>query len=1023
MTISVPKVKKYHKWKVGQINIQSCSDDLKLDFTLQECCRANLEVVCFQEVRRLNSGSLKHHGYNFYWSGLQRFRKHGVGIAIKDCSYISIDNIVNCSGRLMAADISVKSCKIRVISAYAPTLKTALSTKQTFYRELKKLCITENNRKVLIQGDFNAEMPICRRHSCFEGSRSYFEEGTNQDNENAMLFLSFCHNNKLSILNTWYDHPLHHRVTWHHPGGSSKKVYDYSLSQSWLRQFVNDVRVRNSYFSSDHRLVVTSLQTPANKTARTFRRSKTKPRPNFELLQDDAVLSSTYNEIEKYLSENPTPTEIQDIHTHMIQALQNGKQIIPKQTKVEQIIPWTQDTELTTIHNERLILRKLPSTPSNKATLKTLNKNFKSRIRTIQNKMQKEKGMKLNEAKEQRKISKLWRDAKSHDSLIKKKPKSINCPGLKKHFKSHFNPDHSMLQTPSEIENPPEYIQVLKDSNLEILNMPPTSEEISDAIKQLNKGKSSLDIEPEIIKLADSIPSFKLTIDHYFTKIWQQKQIPHQWRTSKITPIWKGKGSASDPSKYRGISNSSILCKVGMNIVLKRLSTFYNSQLKRTQFGFRKGLGSNDGIYLLRQLQEIASISQRNLYTCFIDLSAAFDHVNRELLFKTIKNRLTSSQVNINIKLIEELYSSTTSYIQDQNPETDSFKTDSGVRQGGNEGPPLYNLYADYSLRVYEERAKENGVNGLGIPYLIPNEATSRAQKELAPASGSYDDAEGGYADDLGIFSWTQEELCTSIRVLAQVFAEFGLNINQTKTETVIFNWTADEENSYPDSILDINGKKIKNSKSFKYLGVYFSYDDLKIGNKELDNRINSAHNAFAPSRKMLTNKNIKLETRIMFLNSLVRSRLTYGCHAWRPSESELSKLDATYRYFLRHMIFYGHSRVNPPAPDRSSSLSSEDSSEETDYDWRYLITNQKLHEITKTKSITQYYQQQQQNWVAHLIRRNNDNVGKILTFHNVIRKKRGRKSPSILERAIDYSGASRSEFLRVSFQKRNPQW
>ena len=637
--------------------------------------------------------------------------------------------------------------------------------------------------------------------------------------------------------------------------------------------------------------------------------------------------------------------------------------------------------------------------------------------------MQKEKGKELNEAKEQRKISKLWRDAKSHDSILKKKPKSINCPGLKKHFKSHFNPDHSMLQTPLEIENPPEYIQLLRDSNLEILNLPPTTEEISNAIKQLNKGKSSLDIEPDIIKLADSIPPFKTAVNQYFTKIWEQKQIPYQWRSSKITPIWKGKGSASDPSKYRGISNSSIMCKVGMNIVLKRLSTFYDSQLKRTQFGFRKGLGTSDGIYLLRQLQEIASVSQRQLFTCFIDLSAAFDHVNRELLFKTIKNRFASSQVDTNIKLIEELYSSTTSFLKDQNPETDSFKTDSGVRQGGNEGPPLYNLYADYSLRVYEDRAKQNGVGGLAIPYQIPNEATSRAQKEIAPAMGTYDDTEGGYADDLGVFSWTQEDLCNSIRILTQVFAEFGLNINEDKTETVIFNWTATGENIYPNSILNINGVKIKNSKSFKYLGVYFSYDDLKIGNEELDNRINSAHNAFAPSRKMLTNKNIKLETRIMFLNSLVRSRLTYGCHAWRPSESELSKLDATYRYFLRHMIFYGHSRVNPPAPDRSSSLSSEDSSEETDYDWRYLITNQKLHEITKTKSITQYYQQQQQNWVAHLIRRNNDNVGKILTFHNVIRKKRGRKSPSILERAIDYSGASRSEFLRVSFQKRNPQW
>ena len=34
--------------------MQTCSDDLKLYFVLQECSRANLDVVCIQEVRRLN---------------------------------------------------------------------------------------------------------------------------------------------------------------------------------------------------------------------------------------------------------------------------------------------------------------------------------------------------------------------------------------------------------------------------------------------------------------------------------------------------------------------------------------------------------------------------------------------------------------------------------------------------------------------------------------------------------------------------------------------------------------------------------------------------------------------------------------------------------------------------------------------------------------------------------------------------------------------------------------------------------
>ena len=120
-----------------------------------------------------------------------------------------------------------------------------------------------------------------------------------------------------------------------------------------------------------------------------------------------------------------------------------------------------------------------------------------------------------------------------------------------------------------------------------------------------------------------------------------------------------------------------------------------------------------------------------------------------------------------------------------------------------------------------------------------------------------------------------------------------------------------------------------------------------------------------------------------MFLNSLVRSRLTYGCHAWRPSSPELNKLDSTYRFFLRSMIFYGLDRVNRP-PANVASRNSSESSDEEEYDWRYTITNEKLQDITKTSSIADFYKMQQVTWIAHVIRRDNDNVCKILTFHTI---------------------------------------
>ena len=114
--------KKFYKWKAGQINIQTCSDDHKIHMTLQECSNANLDIVCLQECRLLNTGSINHLGYNFYWSGMSRYKRYGVGIAIRNSNDIITNSVVYFSARLMAADVVVKGFKIRVVCAYAPTL-------------------------------------------------------------------------------------------------------------------------------------------------------------------------------------------------------------------------------------------------------------------------------------------------------------------------------------------------------------------------------------------------------------------------------------------------------------------------------------------------------------------------------------------------------------------------------------------------------------------------------------------------------------------------------------------------------------------------------------------------------------------------------------------------------------------------------------------------------------------------------------------------------------------------------------
>ena len=156
----------------------------------------------------------------------------------------------------------------------------------------------------------------------------------------------------------------------------------------------------------------------------------------------------------------------------------------------------------------------------------------------------------------------------------------------------------------------PDFIRVLQDTNLQINEETPSIEEIKVAINQLNDRKSAIDIEGEFFKIGSEIPVFMESLRDYFSTVWTTKQIPLKWTISRITAIWKRKGHVLDPTKYRGISIGTTLCKIAMNIILKRMSRFYEDQLLRTQFGFRSGLGCNDGIYTLKTLQDIASSSK-----------------------------------------------------------------------------------------------------------------------------------------------------------------------------------------------------------------------------------------------------------------------------------------------------------------------------------------------------------------------------------------------------------------------------
>ena len=77
--------------------------------------------------------------------------------------------------------------------------------------------------------------------------------------------------------------------------------------------------------------------------------------------------------------------------------------------------------------------------------------------------------------------------------------------------------------------------------------------------------------------------------------------------------------------------------KVMLKILQARLQQYVNCELPDVQAGFRKGRGTRDQIANIRWIIEKAREFQKNICFCFIDYAKAFDCVDHNKLWKTLK--------------------------------------------------------------------------------------------------------------------------------------------------------------------------------------------------------------------------------------------------------------------------------------------------------------------------------------------------------------------------------------------------
>ena len=165
-----------------------------------------------------------------------------------------------------------------------------------------------------------------------------------------------------------------------------------------------------------------------------------------------------------------------------------------------------------------------------------------------------------------------------------------------------------------------------------------TESEITIIIKKL-KRKFSLGLDGISTDILKALPyNIIAAITQIFNQCLTDGYFPTKFKTAKIVPVYKKKGSRSKKENYRPVSLLSCLSKILEKLVSKRIVSFLHKQnfFSKFQFGFRKGLSTEHAISLLVNKITRSMNQKKKTLGIFLDLSKAFDLIDHNILLQKL---------------------------------------------------------------------------------------------------------------------------------------------------------------------------------------------------------------------------------------------------------------------------------------------------------------------------------------------------------------------------------------------------
>ena len=357
-------------------------------------------------------------------------------------------------------------------------------------------------------------------------------------------------------------------------------------------------------------------------------------------------------------------------------------------------------------------------------------------------------------------------------------------------------------------------------------------------------------------------------------------------------------------------------------------------------------------IFTARQLQEKCQEQHLPLYIAFIDLTKAFDSVNRTALWRVLSKIGCPEKYLEILRLLHDDMMETV--VGNGGLETSPFKVDTGVKQGCIIAPTLFAIYISVILHLTSQNLPE----GVKLMYRtdggLLNISRFRAKSKVLTSSIM----ELQYADDNALVAHSEADLQSILDAFARAYWLLGLDLNIKKTQ--VLHQPAPGTHPQPPTI-HVDGNTLENVDQFAYLGSLLS--TRPTIDAEVHHRIGCASAAFARLRKRLfDNRDIQARVKLLVYQAVVLPTLLYGADSWTTYSRHLKALEQYQQRCLRKILRIG---------------------------WEDRRTNVSVLKEANIPSITTTIIRHQLRWTGHVMRMADNRLPKQMLYGQLKEGKR----------------------------------